>query len=119
MPIVRLAYITNEQAKESYVYVPICKYNEERGIEIKEYKDVFCKPKAFQLTFNEYGMCFTFNNHKQGMDEHFYAANSEGVILKQNYTKLEVTGSETNNTAHADFEDPSQDILKVLNHYKT
>ena len=117
MPIVRLAYITNEQAKESYVYVPICKYNEERGIEIKEYKDVFCKPKAFQLTFNEYGMCFTFNNHKQGMDEHFYTENSEGEFLKQNYTKQEVTGLETNITAQLDSEDLSQDILKVPLNY--
>ena len=101
------------------MYVPICKYNEENGIEITEYNDVFCKPKSFQPTFNEYGMCFTFNNHKQGMDEHFYTADTERALLKLNYTILEATGSETNNTVKADFEDPSQDILKVPNHNKT
>ena len=54
------------------VYVPICKYNSEQdGITIQKYNDKFCEPKAFQPTFNEYGMCFTYNNRKQGMDEYF------------------------------------------------
>ena len=54
------------------VYVPICKYNSEQdGVMIQKYNDKFCEPKAFQPTFNEYGMCFTYNNRKQGMDEYF------------------------------------------------
>ena len=54
------------------VYVPICKYNSEQdGVTIQKYNDKFCEPKAFQPTFNEYGMCFTYNNRKQGMDEYF------------------------------------------------
>ena len=65
------------QANPGMVYVPLCKYNsEQEGIEISKYKEKFCEAKAFQPTFNEYGMCFTYNNRKQGMDEYFRLHNS-------------------------------------------
>ena len=65
-------YVTDEQANPGMVYVPTCNYNSElNGVEVRKYNEKFCNPKAFQPTFNEYGMCFTFNNRKQGMDEYF------------------------------------------------
>ena len=105
--------MTNEQAKEQFIYVPICKYNDEIGIKMGGYEDTFCTPKSFQATFNEYGMCFTYNNHKQGMDEHFYSTNAQGGFLNQNDVKFEVVGTKRNVLAPANSEEIHQDILKV------
>ena len=73
----RFGFVTNRQANPDMVYVPICKYNSmQDGVTIQKYNDKFCEPKAFQPTFNEYGMCFTYNNRKQGMDEYFRSYHS-------------------------------------------
>ena len=77
------------------------------------YEDTFCTPKSFQATFNEYGMCFTYNNHKQGMDGHFYATDSQEGFLSQNDVKFEVAGTNSNVLAPANSEEIYQDILKV------
>ena len=69
--------MTNRQANPEMVYVPICKYNSQQdGVKIQEYNERFCEPKSFQPTFNEYGMCFTYNNRKQGMNEYFRSYHS-------------------------------------------
>ena len=87
------------------VYVPFCKYNsEQNGVEIPKYNDKFCESKAFQPTFNEYGMCFTYNNRKQGMKEYFrlYHSTDENENL-----------SDANANIGMD-EDEEMDIVKVL-----
>ncbi len=44
---------------------PFCKYGsrEGDGILLPEYGERYCN--AFQTTFNEYGLCYTFNNVNQ------------------------------------------------------
>ena len=65
--------------------MPICNYNnEQNGVQVRKYNEKFCDPKAFQPTFNEYGMCFTFNNRKQGMDEYFRLHHS--MDTKENFS---------------------------------
>ena len=97
-------YVNNEQANPGMVYVPLCKYNsEQEGIEISKYKETFCEPKAFQPTFNEYGMCFTYNNRKQGMDEYFRLHHS--MDGSENFSN--------SNTNVAIGEDAEDEIVKV------
>ena len=57
--------------KNDQMVIPICKYNGQIGTNISGYNQTYCDETVFQPTFNEYGMCFTFNNRKQGMDEYF------------------------------------------------
>ena len=86
------------------VYVPICKYNsEQKGVDISKYNDKFCESKAFQPTFNEYGMCFTYNNRKQGMNEYFrlYHSNDENENLSDSNANIAMD------------EDEEMDIVKV------
>lgn len=72
--------MTDEQANPNKVYVPICSYDDEIGVEVKEYDERYCDPKVFQLTFNEYGMCFTFNNRKQGLEDFFITHHASNTI---------------------------------------
>ena len=100
----RFGYVNNAQANPEMVYVPLCKYNsEQEGIEIRKYNEKFCEPKAFQPTFNEYGMCFTYNNRKQGMDEYFRLHNS--MDANENLSN--------SNTHVAIGEDAEDEIVKV------
>ena len=36
----------------------------------QEYQESYCN--AFQTTFNEHGLCYTYNNADQGFDDNFY-----------------------------------------------
>ena len=47
---------------------PICAYaGQEEGIKVKEYQnDKFCS--SFQTTFNDHGLCYTFNNVQQRLE---------------------------------------------------
>ena len=84
--------MTNRQANPDMVYVPICKYNSHQdGVTIQKYNDRFCEPKAFQPTFNEYGMCFTYNNRKQGMNEYFRLYNSADEGENSSDSKANIT----------------------------
>lgn len=55
---------------------PFCSYgsestqtNETVGAFFTEYEEQFCN--AFQTTFNEHGLCYTFNNADQGLPDIF------------------------------------------------
>ena len=83
----RIGFVTDKQASPERVYIPICNYNGEIGIEIKTYNERYCDPVAFQPTFNEYGMCYTFNNRKQGMDEFFETHSATEAATNREYSK--------------------------------
>ena len=92
--------------------MPICKYNGQKGTNIAGYNQTFCDKNVFQPTFNEYGMCFTFNNRKQGMDEYFHlkdrdnATEENEVINSSQQSKYDATNQ--HNT-----ENNEREILKV------
>ena len=65
--------MSDKKANPEKVYVPICSYNDELEVVVTEYNESYCNSKSFQSTFNEYGMCFTFNNRKQGIDDFFFS----------------------------------------------
>ena len=101
----RLGFLSDEKDTTERVFVPICSYNDEHGVQINDYNEGNCSSKYFQPTFNEYGMCFTFNNRKQGMDD-FYVGNSELDTHAERPTfnrkenkpaPLEKDGNDTNN----------------------
>ena len=83
--LVRLGFFNDEQANLSKVYVPICNYNDEMGSRVNPYAERYCDTAAFQPTFNDNGMCFTFNNRKQGMDE-FFQRNFPFKDVENHYT---------------------------------
>ena len=104
--------MTDEPANPNKVYVPICNYNDEIGVEVKEYNERYCDPKAFQPTFNEYGMCFTFNNRKQGLEDFFlthHASNSLEKIVNSSSK----SGIEHNMARLRNSEDDTKEIFKV------
>ena len=112
---IRLAYITDQQGKDSYIYIPICHYNEKNGLKVKGYEETFCSPRAFQPTFNEYGMCFTFNNHKQGMDEYFNTTDFQNDILEQNQVIRRKLKTNNDYQWQINSDDEEYNILKVRN----
>ena len=53
---------------------PFCFYSSETvGTYLDDYKEHYCN--AFKPTFNEHGLCYTFNNPDRGLDDVF----QEGV----------------------------------------
>ena len=113
----RFGFVTDKKFDPYKVYVPKCNYNNEDGIQVAKNDERYCDAKAFQPTFNEYGMCFTFNNRKQGMDEFFrthqakdYLENNNG---KQNNAQTENTIEKLDNLDN----DNPREILKVKSLY--
>ena len=75
----RLVFVRDSSMKHDQMVVPICKYNGQIGSNISGYNQTYCDEIVFQPTFNEYGMCLTFNNRKQGMDEYFSERNLDNT----------------------------------------
>ena len=107
----RIGFVTDKQASPERVYIPICNYNGEIGIEIKTYNERYCDPVAFQPTFNEYGMCYTFNNRKQGMDEFFETHSATEAKTNLEYSKAP---AKNKTVALGRPIDDSKKILKVM-----
>ena len=107
----RIGFVTDEQAKPDKVYIPICNYNGEIGLNIKTYNEHYCDPVAFQPTFNEYGICYTFNNRKQGMDEFFETHSATEAATNQGYSQAR-TKNKTVASTHP--KDDNRKILKVI-----
>ena len=107
----RIGFVTDQQAKPDKVYIPICNYNGEIGVNIKTYNENYCDPVAFQPTFNEYGMCYTFNNRKQGMDEFFETHSATETATNRDYSQAR-TKNKTAALTHP--EDDNRKILKVI-----
>ena len=118
--IIRFGFVTDEQANPAKIYVPICNYNDEVGVVVEEYDERYCDVKTFQPTFNEYGMCFTFNNRKQGMDNFFQTNYAPSKIVKNdresfhidNRSKIEIGEIKMDSS-----EDVNQEIFKVQRCY--
>ena len=60
---------------------PLCLYEDDDqdsvGLKFPEYpEDRFCN--SFQPTFNEYGLCYTYNNVKLGLDQHDWDSGKSG-----------------------------------------
>ena len=54
------------------VYVPKCSFSGvENGVWIEGYNEFFCSADTFEITFNEYGVCYTFNNYNQLTSQYF------------------------------------------------
>ena len=106
----RLGFVTEKQFSHTKIYVPICNYNDEIGVKVQEYNETYCHPKAFQPTFNEYGMCFTFNNRRQGMDNFFHLNNSDSTISRDDAL------TQRNETEHKErgFEIPGKNTRKLF-----
>ena len=118
--IVRFGFLTDEQANPAKIYVPICNYNDEVGVVVKKYDERYCDVKAFQPTFNEYGMCFTFNNRKQGMDHFFQTNYAPSKTVKNDSDSFHIDPPEKFETAEKKMdssEDVNQEILKVYQLY--
>ena len=114
--IVRFGFVTDEQANPAKIYVPICNYNDEVGVVVKKYDERYCDVKAFQPTFNEYGMCFTFNNRKQGMDNFFQTNYAPSKIVKNDSESFHIDNPskiETGEKKMDSSEDVNQEIFKV------
>ena len=107
----RIGFVTDKQAEPDKVYIPICNYNGEIGVNIKTYNEHYCDPVAFQPTFNEYGMCYTFNNRKQGMDEFFETHSATEAATNRGYSQAR-TKNKTGAVTHP--EDDNRKILKVI-----
>ena len=82
-------------------------------MKIKGYDDAYCPPKSFQPTFNEYGRCYTFNNHQQGMDKHFEGVDYQNKILNHTSYMCEENKTIIDKEGNANTNDPPRDILKV------
>ena len=74
---IRFSFVRDNTIKNDQVVVPICKYGDKIGKNVSGYTQTYCDKSVFQPTFNEYGMCYTFNNRKQGMDEYFSEGNQD------------------------------------------
>ena len=62
-PHVRDSYL-DRMARDALF--PFCSYDgQPQGVEIEGYSQKLCTD--FQPTFNDYGLCYTFNNFRQGM----------------------------------------------------
>ncbi len=53
---------------------PFCFYGSQTGDDaegdfVPDYQDYYCN--AFETTFNDHGLCYTFNNVEQGLSESF------------------------------------------------
>ena len=112
--ILRLGFVTDEQANPAKIYVPICNYNDEVGVVVNEYDERYCDVKAFQPTFNEYGMCFTFNNRKQGMDDFFQTNYAPSKTVKNDSNLFHIDPSRKIETGEKQTEDVNQEIFKVF-----
>ena len=77
---------------------------------IKTYNEHYCDPVAFQPTFNEYGMCYTFNNRKQGMDEFFETRSATEAATNQGYSQAR---NKNKTVASTHSKDDNREILKV------
>ena len=99
------------------MYVPKCSYNDqanENGVKVGEYDDRYCDPGAFQPTFNEYGMCFTFNNRKQGLEEYFRTHDSNNGIHNNGTRQSSSVANKNQNTSdQLTKEEGSNEIFKV------
>ena len=87
---------------------------------VKKYDERYCDVKAFQPTFNEYGMCFTFNNRKQGMDHFFQTNYAPSKTVKNDSDSFHIDPPEKFETAEKKMdssEDVNQEILKVYQLY--
>ena len=73
--IVRLYYMKEEKTANGSrkriipnAAFPFCFYSSETvGTYLDDYKEYYCN--AFQPTFNEHGLCYTFNNPDAGLDD--------------------------------------------------
>lgn len=107
----RIGFVTDQQAKPDKVYIPICNFNGETGVNIKTYNEHYCDPALFQPTFNEYGMCYTFNNRKQGLDEFFETHSATEAATNLEYSKAP---AKNKTVALGRPIDDNRKILKVI-----
>ena len=83
-------------------------------MKVSGYDDRYCDPGAFQPTFNEYGMCFTFNNRKQGLEEYFRTHDSNNGMQNNVTRQSSSAANEIQNTsAQLTMEEDSIEIVKV------
>ena len=108
----RLVFVRDSSMKHDQMVVPICKYNGQIGSNISGYNQTYCDEIVFQPTFNEYGMCFTFNNRKQGMDDYFSERRLDNT---QEYSQETVDSKKQNMdfTRYNESEVEEREILKV------
>ena len=109
----RLRFVNEKQLYENNIYVPICHYNNEIGVKVPEYNtSTFCDPNAFQPTFNEFGMCWTFNNRRQGMDK-FFLRNYANNTLQEDDASVQMNQTENNVIGLESPRNNTKEILKV------
>ena len=96
--------------------IPICKYNGQIGTNISGFNQTYCDETVFQPTFNEYGMCFTFNNRKQGMDEYFSKRKLDNPLEDSPVTQ-DSQERKIDFTIHNESEVEEREILKVTIRY--
>ena len=113
MYFLRLGFVTDEQGNPGKVYVPICNYNDEIGAVVKKYKERYCVSTAFQPTFNEYGMCFTFNNRKQGMDQ-FFDTHGPSDGVEKNDSQSNEANLQTKVSGIKETNNDAREIFKVM-----
>ena len=108
----RFGFLKDQSTTNNQVVVPTCKYNDKIGSNITGYNQSYCDESVFQPTFNEYGMCYTFNNRKQGMDQYFSSRQSdfdkEDLGAAMNSTKRDIDF-----VAHHSLENGEKEIFKV------
>ena len=110
--IIRFGFLNDKLTTNEQVVVPTCKYNDKIGTNIAGYNQTYCDESVFQPTFNEYGMCYTFNNRKQGMDRYFsnrqFNIEKEGVRQDMNSTTRNIDF-----VSHHSLENDEKEIFKV------
>ena len=112
----RLVFVKDSPMNDDHMVVPVCKYNGQIGTNISGYNQTYCDETVFQPTFNEYGMCFTFNNRKQGMDEYFSRRNLDNT-KDDNPVTEESQEQKIDFTKHNKSEVEEREILKVTKKY--
>ena len=110
--LIRFGFLNDELKTNEQVVVPTCKYNDKIGTNIAGYNQTYCDESVFQPTFNEYGMCYTFNNRKQGMDKYFSRRQldiyKDDIGHNMNSTKRNIDF-----VSHHSLENDEKEIFKV------
>ena len=111
--LIRFGFLKDELTTNEHVVVPTCKYNDKTGTNIAGYNQTYCDESVFQPTFNEYGMCYTFNNRRQGMDKYFSSRHLD--IDKQDIRQdINSTKRNIDFVSHHSLEIDEKEIFKVL-----
>ena len=110
--LIRFGFLKEKLTTNEQVVVPTCKYNDKIGTNIAGYNQTYCDESVFQPTFNEYGMCYTFNNRKQGMDKYFSSSQPD-FDKKDLRQDLNSTKKNIDFVSRHSLENDEKEIFKV------